>query len=71
VALQLSGHSHGGQIRLRGKPPRILPHLGRKYVQGLYRLQDAWLYTNRGLGYTSLPVRINCPPEVTEITLTA
>lgn len=70
VALQLSGHSHGGQVRLGGKPPHILPHLGRKYVQGLYQINDQWLYTNRGLGYTSIPIRINCAPEVTEITLT-
>ncbi|MCL4859830.1 MAG: metallophosphoesterase [Caldilineaceae bacterium] len=70
VALQLSGHSHGGQVRITGKKPRILPHLGRKYEQGLYRIGDTWLYTNRGLGYTSVPVRINCPPEITEITLT-
>jgi uncharacterized protein len=70
VALQLSGHSHGGQVRITGRKPRILPHLGRKYEQGLYQINDAWLYTNRGLGYTSVPWRINCPPEITEITLT-
>jgi predicted MPP superfamily phosphohydrolase len=70
VALQLSGHSHGGQVRIQGKKPRILPHLGRKYEQGLYQVNGTWLYTNRGLGYTSVPVRINCPPEITEITLT-
>ena len=70
VVLQLSGHSHGGQVRIRGKKPQILPYLGRKYEKGLYRINDTWLYTNRGLGYTSLPVRINCPPEITEITLT-
>jgi uncharacterized protein len=70
VAVQLSGHSHGGQIRINDKPPRILPHLGRKYEQGLYQINNAWLYTNRGLGYTSVPVRFRCPPEVTEITLT-
>jgi uncharacterized protein len=70
VVLQLSGHSHGGQIRINDKPPRILPHLGRKYEQGLYQINNTWLYTNRGLGYTSVPVRFRCPPEVTEITLT-
>ncbi len=70
VALQLSGHSHGGQIRFNGQKPRILPYLGRKYEQGLYQINDTWLYTNRGLGYTSVPVRINCTPEITEITLT-
>ena len=70
VSLQLSGHSHGGQIRLPGMGAAVLPYLGRKYDHGLYRVNEAWLYTNRGIGFTSLPVRINCPPEITEITLT-
>jgi predicted MPP superfamily phosphohydrolase len=70
VALQLSGHSHGGQVRFEGVPPRFLPFLGRKYERGLYQVNDTWLYTNRGLGHTTVPVRINCPPEITEITLT-
>lgn len=68
ISLQLSGHSHGGQVRLPGIRPLILPHLGRKYDQGLYRVNETWLYTNRGLGLIA-PIRINCPPEVTEITL--
>lgn len=70
VVIQLSGHSHGGQVRITSGKPRILPYLGRKYEQGLYQVNGAWLYTNRGLGYTSVPVRINCSPEITEITLT-
>ncbi len=69
VVLQLSGHSHGGQIRLPGIGALFLPRLGRKYDCGLYRVNGKWLYTNRGLGFGSLPIRINCPPEVTEITL--
>lgn len=71
VALQLSGHSHGGQVRL----PRIgaikLPRYGAKYDQGLYRVQDLVLYTNRGIGLADVPLRLNCPPEVTEVTLAA
>lgn len=68
ISIQLSGHSHGGQVRLPGLRPFILPHLGRKYDMGLYRVNETWLYTNRGLGLIA-PIRINCPPEVTEITL--
>lgn len=68
VSLQLSGHSHGGQIRFPGFDPPFAPALGRKYVQGLYNVNGMWLYTNRGIGLV-LPFRINCPPEVTEITL--
>ncbi|MGD9503457.1 MAG: metallophosphoesterase [Syntrophobacteraceae bacterium] len=69
VSVQLSGHSHGGQVRLPGIGALCLPIMGRKYDHGLYRLGKAWLYTNRGIGAVTVPVRIGCPPEVTEITL--
>ena len=69
VSLQLSGHSHGGQIRLPGKGALILPWLGEKYDQGLYQVNDMWLYTTRGVGVVVTPIRLNCPPEVTAITL--
>ena len=71
IALQLSGHTHGGQVRLPFLGTPILPKLGEKYVQGLYRVNESWLYTNRGLGMVSLPIRFNCPPEITEITFCA
>ena len=71
VALQLSGHTHGGQIRLPGLGALTLPSLGSKYVQGLYRVRSTWLYTNRGIGSIRIPVRMNCQPEITEITLVA
>lgn len=70
IALQLSGHSHGGQVRLPGIGAPILPPLGRKYDQGLYKINDMWLYTTRGVGLGRIPIRINCPPEIAEITLT-
>lgn len=69
VILQLSGHSHGGQIRFPKIGALILPYLGWKYDFGLYKVHNMWLYTNRGLGVTNVPVRYNCPPEITEITL--
>jgi len=69
VNLHLAGHSHGGQIRLPAMGPIILPYLGQKYDLGLYQVNDMWLYTNRGIGNVTEPVRYNCPPEVTEITL--
>ena len=68
ISLQLSGHSHGGQVRIPGIGAPVLPNLGRKYDHGLYNVDDMWLYTNRGIGLV-FPVRINCPPEITEITL--
>ena len=70
IALQLSGHTHGGQVLLAGRPPIFTPDLGKKYSQGLFKVNDTWLYTNRGLGVISVPLRLNCPPEVTLLTLT-
>jgi hypothetical protein len=70
IVLQLSGHTHGGQVLMPGRPPIFTPTLGKKYSQGLFRVNDTWLYTNRGLGVISVPLRFNCPPEVTLLTLT-
>ena len=69
VDLQLSGHSHGGQIRLPLAPRLYLPPLGRKYFKGLYNIGELTLYTTVGVGTIGLPVRLNCPPEVTLITV--
>jgi predicted MPP superfamily phosphohydrolase len=71
IALQLSGHTHGGQVRLPILGTPILPKLGEKYVHGLYRVNESWVYTNRGLGMVSMPIRFNCPPEITELILTS
>ena len=71
VDLQLSGHSHGGQVRLPWVGAPVLPRLGEKYPMGLYRVRNLQLYTNRGLGVINPPVRWNCPPEITLITLRA
>jgi len=71
VDLQLSGHSHGGQVRLPLIGPTYLPHLGRKYPQGLRRVGSMTLYTNVGIGTMGIPIRFNCPPEVTLLTLRA
>jgi predicted MPP superfamily phosphohydrolase len=69
VSLQLSGHSHGGQVRLPFAGPLILPYLGRKYPTGLYRVGKMWLYVNRGVGLIGPAVRFNCRPEVTVLRL--
>jgi predicted MPP superfamily phosphohydrolase len=67
--LQLSGHSHGGQIVLPVVGAPVLPRLGKKYPSGLYKVQDMWQYTNRGVGMLEPAVRINCRPEITVFTL--
>jgi predicted MPP superfamily phosphohydrolase len=69
--LQLSGHSHGGQIAAPLFGPIILPTYGKKYPQGLYQVQDMLLYTNKGVGTIPPRVRFNCPPEITMFTLVA
>lgn len=69
VDLQLSGHSHGGQIRLPFLPPFYLPDLAKKYVKGQFQIGPLTLYTNVGLGTVEVPVRFCCPPEITFITL--
>jgi predicted MPP superfamily phosphohydrolase len=70
VALQLSGHSHGGQVRLPALGSPVAPHLGNKYISGLYWVGNRmWVYTNRGLGTIPPTVRFNCRPEITLITL--
>lgn len=68
--LQLSGHSHAGQIRLPFLKPFVLPPLSEKYYAGLYQVGKMILYTNRGLGVSILPVRFNARPEITVFTLT-
>ena len=67
--LQLSGHTHGGQVVLPFIGPPILPYLGRKYPMGLYKVGEMFQYTNRGVGMARLPIRINCPPEITVFVL--
>jgi uncharacterized protein len=67
--LQLSGHSHGGQIRIPLVPPFYLPELAKKYPMGTYQVGPLPLYTNAGLGTVDVPIRFNCPPEITLITL--
>ena len=69
VSLQLSGHTHGGQVRLPGIGTLALPTYGRKYDIGLHKVNQTMLYVNRGLGVIGPPVRFNCRPEITEITL--
>jgi len=65
VLLQLSGHSHGGQVRVPLCGALRLVTWGRKYPCGLYQVGDMKLYTNRGIGVVTWPVRFACRPEVT------
>jgi len=65
VTLQLSGHTHGGQIW----PFRWLVRLSTPFVAGLYRRAGSWIYVSRGTGHWGPPMRLFAPAEITEHTL--
>lgn len=69
IGLMVSGHTHGGQVRLPFVGALDLPPGGKKYVQGLFRLGSMQLYVNRGIGTVGVPFRFQCPPEITVFTL--
>jgi predicted MPP superfamily phosphohydrolase len=71
IDLVLSGHTHGGQIVLGRVGDTVLApaSLASKYIWGTYREGNTWMYVSRGIGTVGIPVRINCPPEVTRIVL--
>jgi len=62
IDLTLSGHTHGGQIKIRDEEKRILPR--RKLTAGLHRRKESQIYITRGIGTVVLPVRYQCPPEI-------
>ncbi len=68
-SLQLSGHSHGGQVCWPFVGPLVLPRYGRKYPSGRYQVGHMIQYTNRGVGMIRPRVRFNCRPEITVFTL--
>lgn len=69
--LQLSGHSHGGQLTLPFVGPLHVPLYSRKYPSGRYRVRDMIQYTNRGVGMIRPFVRLFCRPEITVLHLHA
>ncbi len=70
IDLTLSGHTHGGQIKLNYISPRIPPAILRTpYVQGWFQKPGGQLYVNRGIGTIGIPMRIGVPPEMTVFEL--
>ena len=69
--LQISGHSHGGQVSLPGVGPPVLPPLGEKYPAGRYEVGEMVQYTNRGLGTIRPRLGFGCRPEITTFVLRA
>jgi predicted MPP superfamily phosphohydrolase len=70
IALQISGHTHGGQIRLPFHGAIHLPPRGRHYISGLFTRNGQYLYVNRGIGALPPFVRFDCRPEITVFDLT-
>ena len=67
--LQLSGHSHGGQIQIPLLGAVVTPPFAEKYREGAYTIDSLTLYVNRGLGTTRIPYRLFSRPEITVIDL--
>lgn len=71
VALTLSGHTHGGQVRLFGWSPRVPSRYGNRYAYGHVRENRKDIVISGGVGCSILPVRFGVPPEVTVIEISA
>ena len=69
--LQLSGHSHGMQIRVPGARHLLRARYFKKYPAGRYQVKGMVQYTSNGVGTHALRLRINCPPEIVVVTLKA
>jgi predicted MPP superfamily phosphohydrolase len=67
IDLVLSGHTHGGQVKLRDTEKKIFPR--RKLSSGLHRRKNTQIYITRGIGTVVVPVRYQCPPEVSVLEL--
>lgn len=65
VDLQLSGHTHGGQLY----PFHHVVGLAQSAVSGLSKVDDTWLYVTNGAGFWGPPVRVGAPPDITVLEL--
>jgi predicted MPP superfamily phosphohydrolase len=69
VDLQMSGHTHGGQVNLVVRPGELF--LKNGWIAGLYERSGSRLYVNRGFGTVGPPARVGAPPEISRIVLTS
>ena len=69
VSLTLSGHTHGGQVRILGWSPVVPSEFGNRFAYGHIIEEDRHLIVSGGLGCSIAPVRIGVPPEITVVDL--
>jgi hypothetical protein len=69
VALTLSGHTHGGQVRLAGYSPVVPSAYGQRYAYGHIVEDGRHLVVSGGLGCSGVPVRVGVPPEIVVVDL--
>jgi uncharacterized protein len=68
IDLVLSGHTHGGQVAIRGERSAV-KGARKRLLKGLGKLGNTQMYVNRGLGTVVLPIRYGCPPEISLLEL--
>ncbi len=68
IDLTLSGHTHGGQVRVRDSSRRMIR---RRRIAGLHSRKNSKIYITRGIGTVVLPIRYQCPPEISLLELRA
>lgn len=69
VAVTLSGHTHGGQVRIGGYSPIVPSRFGNRYAYGAIEEAGRHLVVSGGIGNSMLPVRLGMPPELTMVRL--
>ena len=69
AALQVSGHTHGGQVKIGNWRPITPSRYGGRLAHGLHSNADRHLVVSAGLGYSGVPLRLNMPPEVPIVDL--
>ena len=67
VDVIFSGHTHGGQVKIRNKKNQNRLFSKRKLTNGLHRRKNSQIYITRGIGTVVLPIRYQCPPEISHI----
>lgn len=69
IDLMISGHTHGGQVKIPFIGPVVLPINHKKYAEGLVQGPACKVFISRGLGMVGYPVRFNCKPEIPLLTI--